>query len=76
MVWNNYSGLDRSSFFCEEMPMAVSLTQLLQSLLQNFEYKNKLYTTKYANWNLKLITDEGVSNTHTHIHKIKEGGGA
>ena len=49
MVWNNYTSVDRSTFICEEMPMAVSLTQLLQSLLQIFEYKNKLCTIKYAN---------------------------
>jgi len=47
MVWNNYTSVDRSSFVCEEMPMAVSLTQVLQSLLQIFEYENKLCTIKY-----------------------------
>ena len=46
MVWNNYTSVDRSSFVCEEMPMAVSLAQVLRSLLQIFEYKNKLNMQK------------------------------
>jgi hypothetical protein len=37
MVWSKYNGLDSSCFAIEEMCMAVSLNQLSQSVLQDFE---------------------------------------